>query len=400
MYIHRDLEKQITQYLKSREILAIVGPRQCGKTTLIEHILAPLDKVNTVSFDDVKTLRLFEEDVDSFIELHVRGHNFLFIDEIQYSKDSGKKLKYIYDKEKTKLVISGSSAAEMSINSLKYLVGRIFIFSLYPFSFGEFMLAKDERLAKIHAKGVYGQEISSTLSKYLQEFLVYGGYPRVVLAKNNDERKLILQSIYNTFLLKEIKEILSLSENYRLTNLMKSLSLQLGGLMNYNELSSLTGFSFLELKKHIHILEETFVCNRVKPFFSNKRIELVKIPKVYFIDTGFRNICIDNFSVERSDAGAVYENFVFSELIKKGYQPQFWRSKSGAEVDFVVKDIPIEVKSALVGEHLTKSFHSFIDKYKPKRGYILSKSFHGKKKVNSTLVDFAELVRFPSEFKV
>lgn len=394
VYIKRELEGKIEKYMKTKEIIAVVGTRQCGKTTMINQILKDKDKVNKVSFDDVKILQLFENDIDSFIEIHLKGYKCLFIDEVQYSKDSGKKLKYIYDTQKTKIIISGSSAADLSIQSLKHLVGRIFIFELFPFSFNEVLRAKDARLAGLYNSKKYGGEILLQLNKYLKEFILYGGYPRVVLAKDTEEKKTVLKNIYSTYLLKEIKEILSLSNNYRLIDLMKGLSLQIGNLINYHELSNISGFSFNDLKKYIHILEETYICRRLTPLHTNKRTELLKIPKVYFFDGGFRNICIDNFSNERTDKGAIYENFIFSELVKKDYSLRFWQAKSGAEVDFIVtENTPLEVKSTLSQEKVTRSFHSFVSRYKPKKGYIVSLEYEGSKKIAGCNVSFIPFVK-------
>lgn len=401
LYIRRDIEDNINKYLNAREIAAVVGARQCGKTTLIDNILRNLEKngkkISRISFDNIKELQLFENDIDSFIELYVKGYDFLFIDEVQYSKDSGKKLKYIYDNFKVKIFISGSSAAELSIQSLKYLVGRIFVFTLYPFSFKEFLRAKNQKLVPIYESGRYKKEIISELNIYLKEFILYGGYPRVVLAKNKDEKQMILRNIYNTYLLKEIKEILELSSDYRLVNLIKALSLQIGNILNYNELSTITGFSYKELKNYLNILEKTFVCSQIKPYYTNKRIELVKSPKVYFYDLGFRSISFDNFSDERADIGSMYENFVFSELVKSSIFPKYWHTKSGAEIDFIIekenKLIPIEIKSNISKETLTKSFYSFIEKYKPKKGFIASLSFESNKKINDCKVIFTTLLK-------
>ena len=385
-YIERDIEPTIEKHLSSREIIAIVGPRQCGKTTLIEHMLENLTHVNKISFEDIKVLRLFEEDIDSFIERYVKNYKYLFIDEVQYSKDSGKKLKFIYDTFHIKILISGSSAPELSIQSLKFLVGRIFIFQLYPFSFAEFLRAKNPQLFLIFQKGGYKNEIQMQLNKLLLEYILFGGYPRVVLAKTEEEKKLILENIYNIFLLKEIKEILELSENDKLIHLMKALSLQIGNMINYNELSILTGFQFHELKHYLKILEETYICNRISPYFTNKRTELVKIPKIYFFDLGFRNICIDNFNRERTDQGAMFENFIFSELIKKGKRIKFWRSKGGGEVDFILNDeIPVEIKTKTT-QKTPKSLQSFIEKYQPKKGFVVSLNQTSRRKVGKILL--------------
>ena len=407
-YVEREIEEEIMKYVKVKEIIAVVGTRQCGKTTLINHILEKLEKqgkkINSVSFDNQKILQLFENDIDSFIEVYVKGFNVLFIDEVHYSKDSGKKLKYLYDNFNIKIFISGSSAAEISIHSLKYLVGRIFTFTLYPFSFKEFLRARNPKLISLYDSGRYKEVILKELNKLMKEFILYGGYPRVVLAKNKEEKKRILENIFNTYLLKEIKEILDLSEDYHLINLLKSLSLQIGNILNYNEISQLTGYSFYELKKYLNILEKTYICSLIKPFFTNKRTELVKNPKVYFFDTGFRNICIDNFSEERSDLGSLYENFIFSELTKKNEKLKFWNTKSNAEVDFILekegKIIPIEIKTNIKGPKSTKSFDSFIKKYKPNKGYFLSLNLEGKKKISNCKITFLPFAKFSSKKKV
>lgn len=408
VYIERDLEKEILGYIKAKEIIAVVGTRQCGKTTLVNEILRDLKKqnkkINSVSFDNQKILELFENDLDSFIQLHVKGYDILFIDEVHYSKDSGRKLKYIYDNFRIKMFISGSSAAEISIHSLKYLVGRIFVFNLYPFSFREFLKAKNLKLVEIYDSRKYKEGIVEELNKHLREFILYGGYPRVALARSEKEKEKILESIFNTYLLKEIREILDLSEDYHLINLLKALSLQAGNIINFNELSQLTGYSYFDLKKYLNILEKTYICSLTKPFFRNKRTELVKNPKIYFFDTGFRNICIDNFNKERSDMGSLYENFIFSELIKKNKNPKFWNTKSNAEVDFVLekqtKLIPIEIKANIKEAKITKSFNSFMKKYKPAKGYFLSLSFEGTKKTGNCKISFLPFVKFSAKKEI
>ena len=139
MYIERILEEKIMRYLDKKEIIAIVGPRQCGKTTLMEHVFKKLREAKFISFEDREILELFVKDEKAFAELYVKNFNYLFIDEFQYAKEGGKKLKFIFDSYKTKIIISGSSASELSIQSIKYLVGRIFVFNLHPLSFKEFL---------------------------------------------------------------------------------------------------------------------------------------------------------------------------------------------------------------------------------------------------------------------
>jgi len=394
MYTPRDIEKDINKYLENKEIIAIVGTRQCGKTTLMQQIIKKLKNVNSLSFDNVKDLDLFQNNIDEFIELHVKPYDYLFIDEVQYAKDSGKLLKYIYDTQKIKIFIKGSSAPELSIQSMKYLVGRIFIFILNPFSFREYLRAKEEKLLSLYDKARFENNILERINKHLENFLIYGGYPKVVHAKNDDERKRVLSNIYSTYLLREIKEILGIRETEPLTKLVKALSLQIGNLINYDELCSISGLSFVELKKQLTILEETYIVKRIPSFHTNKRTELVKTPKIYFIDTGFRNICIDNFSSERTDKGALIENFVFTELKKKAIEAKYWRTKSGAEVDFIIQEgTPIEIKQNISNNTLTRSFVSFITKYSPKKAFVSSLKYEENIKKENTFVHFVPLAK-------
>ena len=386
MYVHRILETELKKYLKKKEILAVVGPRQSGKTTLLKQIFKDLDKALFLDFEDRETLELFNEDLKSFIELYVKPHQYLFIDEFQYAKEGGKNLKYIYDNYKTKIIISGSSVSGLSIQSIKFLVGRIFVFNLYPFSFEEFLSHKEPLIySKIYQKRELTKPIIEKILPHFYEYCIFGGYPRVVITNDKKEKELVLKNIYNTYFLKEIKEILNLPDDHKLSKLIKALALQIGNIINYNELSDTTGFNHKELLNYLNVLEKTFISLRSQPFFTNKRTELVKSPKIFFLDNGFRNIVLKNFLdiKNRTDKGQLYENFIASELVKKEIEIKYWRTKSKAEVDFIIeqegKIIPLEVKSGIQKAKLTKSFLSFIEKYKPKKGFVFSENLFKEK---------------------
>jgi len=402
MYIGRVLESKIKKYLKRKEIIAIVGARQCGKTTLMKKVFHEQKNARFISFDDQKILRAFNEDIDYFVKNFVEGSDFLFIDEFQCAKDGGKKLKYIYDSQNVKLFISGSSAAELSIQSLKYLVGRIFVLTLYPLSFEEFLKHKNAKLHDLvrEQKKLSGLVVES-INRLYEEFLVFGGYPAVVLAKGREEKIEILRNIYNTYLLREVREILQISQDAQLAKLVKALALQAGGEANYNELSTLTSFGYKDLTRFISVLIKTFVCLESRPFFSNKRKELVKSPKFFFLDSGFRNIVMDNFQEPqaRLDRGALNENFVASEMSKMGFGLSYWRTKAGAEVDFVLelegRIIPIEVKTLLKVPKYGKSFINFLDYYKPREGYVFSLNYFHDSELQGRKVYFRPVFLVP-----
>jgi len=383
-YIERELEKKIKKYLNRREIIAIIGARQCGKTTLMNHIFKDLKNAKFISFDDKKILQIFEQDIELFMKNYVENTDFLFIDEFQYAKEGGKILKFIYDSNKIKIIISGSSAAELSVQSIKHLVGRIFVFALFPLSFNEFIKYKNKNIYETLIKKVKLSKIAKSILKSLyNEYVIFGGYPEVAIANEKEEKIEIIKNIYNTYLLREIREILQIGDEGRLMQLIRALALQLGGQANYHELSILTGFNYKELIKYVGILKKTFVCLESKPYFRNKRKELVKTPKFYFLDNGFRNIAIDNFQDfdKRTDKGQLNENFVASELSKKEFVLRYWRTKAGAEVDFVIekenKLIPIEVKSVLRSPTYGKSLKNFMIDYKSEVGFVFSEDYEG-----------------------
>lgn len=297
-------------------------------------------------------------------------------------------MKYIYDHFEIKIIISGSSAPEIAVQSLKYLVGRIFSFVLYPFSFREFLNVKNENVLTTYDSGSYKRSMTDKFNQYLREFLLYGGFPRVVIAESMDEKRTILKNIYNTYLLREIRETFQIADNLKVVKLIKLLGLQIGNLINLNELSNESGIRLAELKNILNVLESTYILSFAHPYFTNKRTELVKSPKAYFVDSGFRNVCLDNFSDSFVSVGENLEQFVFSEFQKRNVTLKYWRTKSQAEVDFVwdkFEIIPIEIKSSLKSPKISRSFHSFLSKYKCKNAYILSENLEEQIRLESTV---------------
>jgi predicted AAA+ superfamily ATPase len=391
MYYKRDLESKIEQYLETSEIIAIFGPRQVGKTTLLKEFYNRVENPIFLTFEEIELKILFEEDIKSFIALYIEPYEHIFIDEFQYAKMGGKHLKYIYDTTDKKIFISGSSAMELSINAIKYLVGRIFVFNLYSFSFGEFLRVKDERLHSLYAKADenISSPIASKIYGYLDEYMTYGGYPRVILSKSSEEKKEVLKNLLSIYLLRDIKEIAKIADETKMYKLLKALSLQIGNVIVYNELSKLIGVNAVKLKEYLSVFEKAFLTKTISPFFTNKQLEIVKNPEIFFFDMGLRNVIIKNFSAleDRVDKGAMLENFVFRELVERDLK--YYRTKNGAEVDFIVDDtIPVEIKSNLSSMKISKSYYYFLENYKPKVGYVLNFNQIGKREFNGVKIKF------------
>ncbi|PIS30927.1 hypothetical protein COT42_02055 [Candidatus Saganbacteria bacterium CG08_land_8_20_14_0_20_45_16] len=408
MYIERELEDKIKRFLKTLEIVAIIGPRQAGKTTLLKKIFAELSDAAYLSFEDQEALALFNKSIKDFYLLYAKDKKYLFIDEFQYAKQGGKNLKFLFDTYKIKIIISGSSALDLTKQAIKYLVGRIFILQLYPFNFSEFLFAKDRPLhSRIFLpvrdkikQNIFGKTIKSAkvspvvmekLLKYYKEYAVFGGYPRAVLAKTSEEKIEVLKNIFNIYFLREIRDVLKLETDHELNQLIKLLSLQIGGTVSYNELGNAINLDYKNLLKHLRILEKTFIIHQALPYYRNKRTEITKTPKVYFYDPGFRNSIINNFQKydDRTDQGMINENFVASAFINQGLDPKYWRTKSSAEIDFVIeKDgglYAFEVKTSLAGRGGSRSFYSFREKYSPDRIVALSTNYYSEKPQNNIL---------------
>jgi len=286
MYYKRDLELKIEKYLESPEIIAVFGPRQVGKTTLLKEIYGKVSNPLFLTFEEIEVKVLFEEDIKSFIALYIDPYEHIFIDEFQYAKMGGKHLKYIYDTSDKKIFISGSSAMELSINAIKYLAGRIFVFNLYSFSFGEFLRVKDENLHRLYEKADINISlpISKKIGYYLDEYMTYGGYPRVILSKSSEEKKEVLKNLLSIYLLRDIKEIAKIADETKMYKLLKALSLQIGNVVVYSELSKLVGVNVVQLKEYLSVFEKAFLTKAFSPFFTNKQLEIVKNLEIFFFD--------------------------------------------------------------------------------------------------------------------
>jgi len=431
MLVPRDLNSSIKPFLRRREFISITGPRQAGKTTFLDLLRDYLRKelkvkpefVQAVTFEDRRLLLEFEKEPLSFVSSYFpQGGKalrkaYFMLDEFQYAQDGGQKLKLIYDTAKNiKVFITGSSSLEIKAKVGSFMVGRVLNFNLYPFNFQEYLRAKNTRLEKIYSRR--NAQILEWLEKgkkpgiaagndafaaeFIQEyerFCIWGGYPAVVLARNDTERKKLLSDIYNNYILKDIKTLLELATERNLFLLSQYLATQIGNITVFQNLSQASGLDHRKLKTHLNILEETFICRQVRPFFRNRQKELSKNPKIFFLDLGFRNNLIENMGGldKRPDAGAIIENACFIRLNQQfeGINKiNFWRTKAGAEVDFIlhIKDeaIPVEVKYAnFTSPKIPRGLASFIDYFKPKYGLLLTKNYWGLSKRNKTRVLFA-----------
>lgn len=409
IFVRRNLEDKIEKLIDASEIIATLGARQVGKITLMRKIFGKIvGRKIFLDFEDPEADGLFDEDIKAFSKLYIENYEFIFIDEFQHSQIGGKGLKYIYDTFKKKIFISGASSLELTVKLSSTLVGRIFILELYPLSFEEIILFRTPKIYRMAISYLKKQkEIPAYLHKQLlrelDEFFVYVGFPRVVIEKTLDLRKEILESLFITYLIKDIKGFFRLSYEYSFQKLIKLLSLQVRSLINYSKLSRTANVG-INVKRNISTLEETCLIRLARPYFTNKRTEVVKNPKIYLIDNGLRNYIIQDFRepITRADMGQIVENFVASEIVKSGKELKFWRSKSKAEVDFVRVSprypILVEEKSR-VAKSPGKSLISFIRKYRVRKVFVLHRGNYSKRTINGTEILFVSFYAVNLIFK-
>ena len=409
--IQRNIFKKIKSHLKQKEATVVIGPRQAGKTTLILSLRDYLLKEKNISpervfyynCDRFTDLEFFssQEEVIKFLESRKKlGILYFFIDEAQRIKESGRFLKGIYDLGlPVKFILTGSSTLEIKSQFVEPLTGRKRVFYLYPFSFYEFLLAKNPTLAEIiWQENSLSQRDSRMALDLVNEFIVFGSYPRVAMEEDFSEKRKIIEEIFNSYLDKDIVVFLKIKKPLLFKKLVGLLAFQSGQLVNVNEICQSLKMENKTAQNYLDILQETFIIKQAVPFFSNARKELVKMPKVFFIDNGLRNFAANNLNLlaNRHDHGQLLENFTASELIKNetfSRQIHFWRTQHGAEVDFVLekeypKILPIEVKTQTKNFSVPKGLAHFLKSYPSDEAFVVNMEKEGEKKYEKTKVQF------------
>lgn len=355
--IQREIIQKIKHWLGKEKILIIKGARQVGKTYLLKEIIKkdlentgakvaylPADEIdNKPILKSSASLELYLEQYFNFPNEFV----YLMIDEFQAIEEAGLLLKNIFDKHKNKiqLIVSGSSALEINKNS-EYLTGRAIHFNIDRVNFKEYfdyrekINAKRYELSQFNELKVFFETFKLKLELSLGEYLSYGGYPEVLTTQNAEEKEDVLKSIIKTYIDKDIINQLNIENVTGFNNLIKILAGQIGQLTNNNELANTANISINTLKKYLEILVGTYIIDLVTPYFKNIRSEISKMPKVYILDIGIRNYLLRSFNMNLDGQGAVIENFVYNTLLVQYAKEciHFYRTSSGAEIDFVIED--------------------------------------------------------------
>ncbi len=324
--INRTLEEIIRKDLCRKKVIVLLGPRQVGKTTILQMLHQKDLRIRQLNCDNMDDVMLIEEKSSTELENIISGYDMVFIDEAQRVKNIGLTLKKIGDLHlDTQVVVTGSSSLELANEINEPATGRLLEHRLYPLSLCEMAQHTSQHEEK----------------RLLESRLIYGLYPEVVTYPSDAKRTLM--TLTNNYLYKDIFSYRGIKKPDVLQKLVRLLALQLGSEVSYNELSNTLGIDKETVENYIGLLEKCFVVFRLESFSRNLRNEIKKGKKIYFYDNGVRNAVISNFAPldMRNDVGALWENLMVSERVKHNSyagsyaQLYFWRTHDQKEIDLI-----------------------------------------------------------------
>lgn len=328
MYIHRQIEDLIRNSLNQARIVILYGARQVGKTTLLKNLFPKIDKnIIHLACDQIRIQDQLVAD-DLALKQLLGEKAIVIFDEMQSLPNPGLILKIIYDHMPGIMAVATGSASFDLANKLSEpLTGRHHQFQLFPFSFSEISKVVD----------------AVDLQSIVQESLIVGSYPKIFNTVKMEDKVQELLLLADNYLYKDILTFDLVKNSHKVRELLIAVALQLGNEVSYNELGRRLGMNYKTIERYLDLLEKSFVIFRLHGFSRNLRKEITRKVKIYFYDCGIRNALINNFNPlsMRADGGALFENYIISELVKKeslSYPHAnfyFWRTHSGQEIDFI-----------------------------------------------------------------
>ena len=319
----------LTPFLSPNKVLVIYGPRRSGKTTILKNFLAKTKlKYRLDSGDNIQLRQILGSQDFSQIKNYASGYELIAIDEAQNIPNIGMGLKIIVDEiPGIKVIATGSSSFDLANKIGEPLTGRKRTIFLYPLSQMELSLDLNR----------------FDLNQKLEEFLIFGSYPEIALLQDRNIKITALEELVNSYLFRDILALDKIKKSKKLVDLVKLLAFQVGSEVSLNELSTQLSLNVRTTERYLDLLEKSFVIISLGSFRRNLRNEILGKRKYYFLDNGVRNGIISQFNglENRDDAGALWENFIFTEMIKSASYKEryanryFWRTYDQKEIDFI-----------------------------------------------------------------
>src|SRR3989338_2726188 len=357
MVYPRKIYPKLLSHAQSSLVTVLTGMRRTGKTTLVKQLLADIPNKNALYLDLQRpdNRELFQQkNYDAIYEAFVsRGLSketsmAVVLDEIQLAPDSPSAIKYLSDHRKVKFIVTGSSSYYLKNLFSESLSGRKKTFDLFPLDFGEFLTFKNLTFTSSDwQEKPFNILEYNRLSSYYEEYVRFGGFPQVVLAKSEAEKRDLLLDIMSSYVNIDIRSLADFSDERNLYSLAKLLAGRVGSRVEYSTLSRLIGLSRTTVTNYISFFEQTYLIRTIPVFTRSLKQEIVKSRKLYFCDTGLAN------SLAELSSGAQFENTLFNQLSRIGVI-QYYALKTGNEIDFILNgNLAIEAKETPTESDLT-----------------------------------------------
>src|SRR3989338_226362 len=329
--IDRYITKQLKDKLFKGKVVIIYGPRQAGKTTFLKNFLQDFENTRYISCDVPENIEGLSPKSAGKLKEFIGDYKLIVLDEAQRILHIGRTLKILVDEyPEMQIIATGSSSFDLENKLAEPLTGRHYDFMMLPPMYSELTSVYSDRTELIGS---------------LENRLLYGSYPEIIFPKDGDNRKERIKSISEDYAMKDILSFEGIRKSDNIMKLLKALAYQMGQEVSYKELAGNFGLSIQTIDRYIDILEKAFIVFRLQPYVNNKRISLRRSRKIYFWDNGLRNALINNFESLslRTDKGALFENYIVSELRKKNFSQTlyqnfyFWRAYDSEEIDIVLE---------------------------------------------------------------
>jgi predicted AAA+ superfamily ATPase len=411
--LSREMLPVIRAWKRRREAVVVEGCRRVGKTSLLmlaaRELIESGERVAFLDLEDPDDREIVEAGPESLKRI-LGGSGTVFVDEVHKLQEAGRFIKLTVDHHpEIKLVCTGSSSLRYRMGSSDSLIGRAVEFELGPLSFREFLSFRRDATRKLiesepnldpNRKKSWGAakplRVTDRLQRQFERYLLFGGFPEVVLTGDEAVRRKLLGQMFRIYALRDLKDLFEVREEAAFKRFFTALASTIGGEFKQSEMASDLGISPKTARRYLEILEALYLVKTVKPFLRNPRNEIRKMPKVYLADSGLAAWTAGwtDAQDQPAEAGRLVENVMACSLARRtleGSSLRFWKKRTGPEVDFVItagnRTLPIEVKWRRVPSP-TLGLRTFIETYRPSRAIVATRDTYGRQKVGGIPVDF------------
>ncbi|MDR0970623.1 MAG: ATP-binding protein [Lentimicrobiaceae bacterium] len=357
--LDRKIETFVNENLSVFPAVAILGPRQCGKSTLVQMLYQNADAylyLDLQNLDDLNKLR------EPMLFFQANQDVTICLDEIQLAPELFSVLRSEIDRNRRpgRFILLGSASQDIIQKTSESLAGRVGLIELTPFTI---------------------EEVAQSTNFELNKFWLRGGYPDSYLASTDQGSALWRENFLRTYVERDIPQLGFQIPALQLRRLLTMCAHSQGQLFNSSKLGESLGVTYQTIRRYIDLMEQTFILRSLPPFEKNIKKRLIKSPKIYVRDSGLlhRLLQIDDFNTLMGNPvfGASWEGFVIENIIAslRDCQFSFYRSAAGDELDLIIErgvhTIAVECKASSAPQ-VTKGFWGAIETVKPDKTYIVS----------------------------